>query len=372
MKVILFTLICLLISHSVFGQPNYAKANSEVKKENTLTQKPAYFNMNWKPGILLKPKITSIIIKIDSLGEQNINLYINESNEPLLYSADITTAVCADGECRLMHLRLYWNLLGGYAGYDQFPGLPLTKNDHDEFLEKDYLKLHELLMDNNSILKRKKIDELVVKTKKTQIGDVDAISGATIKEVKESVVKGGLYSCYTAWHLVHGDIQADIKKHTLSLLNKNMKEKMLNSNDFNYQLFVLNRINEEEFVQNNLQISKIFKKGIPLIRSVIVKNLPKAIWDSHKLQQPFWDSYAVVDINSRSLLMEHLGSVSEKILEQLSNQLSIMTKNQLKLFLKSLENNPVINNDILDNLMIYSNSEKANYSYIVTSFLEGN
>ena len=86
-----------------------------------------------------------------------------------------------------MHIRLYWTLLGEYAGFDRYVDLPLTKHDHDEFKEEDYQKLHSLLKDPNSVLRRRTIDELVEKPKQRTVNGVDALSGATIAEVKESV-----------------------------------------------------------------------------------------------------------------------------------------------------------------------------------------
>ncbi|NNE75467.1 MAG: hypothetical protein HKN31_00135, partial [Pricia sp.] len=212
---------------------------SNTIQNKGIYQKPEFYTMQWKQGTQFTEKPTAISIEVDSIGQQEVRLLVNGKDEPILYASDISTPVCADGECRLMHIRLYWSLLGEYAGFDRYPKLPLTKHEHDEFLSVDYIKLHQLLMDDNSILKRKKIHELVDKPKQSKIEGVDAVAGATIKEVKESVVAGALYSCYTAWHLVHGPVRDEIKKHTLTLLNDTMVSEMILSNNSDYQLFVL-------------------------------------------------------------------------------------------------------------------------------------
>lgn len=145
-----------------------------------------------------------------------VRLLSNKEGEPLLYFADIKTSVCADGMCKLTHIKVYWNLLGNYVGYDIDPKLPLTKWQHNHFNTEDYAKLHQLLLDDNSILKRRKmsdlLDETTAPSSATDSNEIDAISGATKKEIEKSIVKGALYSCYTIWHIIHGEVKRKNKK----------------------------------------------------------------------------------------------------------------------------------------------------------------
>ena len=91
-----------------------------------------------------------------------------------------------------MNIRVFWDLSGGYWGFDTIPGRPLTKNDHLDFNQEDYQKLHELLLDEQSILKRRHKDDLFDKEEKRVSQVVDAVTGATSKEVKEAVVDGAV------------------------------------------------------------------------------------------------------------------------------------------------------------------------------------
>ena len=163
-------------------------------QQDTFQERPEFYVLDWKNGTMLTRTETGISIEIDSMGLQNVDLLKDKNGKPILYVSEISTPVCADGNCRLMDIRLYWTLLGDYAGFDRYPMLPLTKHDHDEFLIEDYIRLHHLLIDNNSILKKRTIDELVEKPKKTIENEVDALSGATVAEIKEAVVSGALYS----------------------------------------------------------------------------------------------------------------------------------------------------------------------------------
>jgi len=366
-KVGFITLFVTVMGFAQFGTPNAVPRNTDGKG---LSARPLFYVLDWKLGTQLREEPTELAIEVDSLGLQEVNALVDVGGTKVLYTSDISTPVCADGECRLMHIRLYWTLLGDYAGFDPYPHLPLTKHDHDEFRTSDYLKLHQLLMDDNSILKRRKIDELVEKPKEPAMEGVDAVAGATIKEVKESVVDGALYSCYTAWHLVHGPIKEAILKRTKASLEEATVLSMLSSNHPQYQMFALKRLDQDQYEENHDRIAEIFASGIPLVRSFIVKNLPESFWQSQEIQRPFWQNFSTIDINSRSLLLNHLDKAPEAVVENLSQQMASMTKNQLKLFLEHLEGSEKVNPRIKANLMAFSSADTETNAYLVAYFLE--
>ena len=107
-----------------------------------------------------------------------------------------------------------------------------------------------------------------------------------------------------------------------------------------------------------------------MVRTFIIKTLPDPFWNSERLQRPFWDSFSQVDINSRSLLLEHLDTAPESVVESLSTYLDSMTKNQLKRYLRYLEGLEGISAFIKKNLIVFSNTDSATYAYIAASFLE--
>lgn len=364
-SVILFLVI---ISLELFN-PIYAFPKNIIQ-DDILEHSPEFFALAWKEGTVLAKKETSMYIEVDSLGRQNINILVNKKQEPVLFTSNISTSVCADGECRLMKIQLYWTLLGGYAGFDPYPGFPLTKHEHDEFLNADYLKLHQLLLDNKSILKQRKIDELIDKPKQLDLNGVDGLSGATIAEVKETVVAGALYSCYVAWHLVHGVIKVKLKAYTLSKLNDEMVINMLYSNNLDYQMFCLNSIDELKYTEHHDRIMEIFDSGIPLVRAIIIKNFSENFWNTPELQEPIWNYFSTIDVNNRSLLLNHLDKATNEILEDLSSELKVMTKNQLKIYLINLENKISIDAPIIRNLRRFSEANKYTYAYLVQNFLE--
>lgn len=363
--------ITLFITTMGLAQFGTQKVVPNILGDSIFNESPEFFTMEWKKGTTLTKLETDIYIDIDSTGLQSVNMLVDEKGLPVLYNSNISAPVCADGECRLMEIRLYWNILGRYAGFDWIKGLPLTKHDHDEFLEADYLKLHQLLIDDNSILKRREIEDLVETPKDSVMENVDGISGATKEEVKESVVSGALYSCYIAWNLVHGEVKSEIMNHTLSLMSYEMVIGMLYSNNVDYQFFALNTLNEYQYEDHYIRVAEIFKTGIPLVRTFIVKSLPRSFWKSDELQKPFWECFSIIDVNSRSLMLDHLEKASESVIESISAELQIMTKNQLKKYLQDLKERGNLSAVTMINLEVFAISENATFVYLVKEFLEG-
>lgn len=368
MKILVLTI--LIWGLGLLSTQKLIRNYSTDEQKKALTKKPEYYAMEWQDGIVLYNKPTSFFIEVETMGNQNVDLLVTDLQRPVLYTTDICTPVCADGECRLMYLTLYWNLLGSYVGYDKVEGQSLTKHDHVEFVDQDYEKLHQLLLDDNSILKRRKIDELVLKPKESELDGVDAIAGATIVEVKESVVDGALYSCYVAWNIAHGPIKEELQEYTAALFDKELKRYMLMSNEQDYQMYALNSLSESEFMEYKDRIAQIFGESIPLVRTYIVQNLPKLFWQTEDLQIPFWDSFAEVDINTRSLLLNHIHEAPVNVLVSLAGNLELMTKNQLKLYLEAIEKKVLTNPDINAQLLRFAESGNHTYGYIVTEFLE--
>lgn len=363
MKIVIRIIFLVFISFLM----QCALPNLKVKKDSTLVKKPAFYDLGWEPNTKLSKGHLPIFIETDTVGRQQL-FVLSNNNTPVLYSAQITTPVCADGDCKLMNITLYWTLLGDYAGFDTDENRPLTKHDHDEFLPEDYLKLHQLLLDNNSILKNRTIDELVTSPKQLQLEGIDALSGATITEVKESVVHGALYSCYVAWHLVHNSgVKEKIKTHTASMESTALRVALLYEDNTEYQLYALERLSLEQYTNHFKRISAVYKTSIPLVRSLIIKRMPVTFWRTSELQYEFWNSFSEVDVNTRSLLLKHLNEVPIQVLESLSEELPIMTKNQLKVYLGAIETH---HTQIHNTIKVFANSEHNTYSYIAKEFLE--
>ena len=140
----------------------------------------------------------------------------NADGLPELYSLALDTQTCFDEVCKPLQLTLNWDPFGRYAGFDFDPDNPLTKMKHEPFGPRDYEKLDELLSDNASLLGQHPLNFFVLDEPPKGEG-VDALSGATPKAVKNSVVGGAAYSSWLLWQWAHGDIVPQLRTETARL-----------------------------------------------------------------------------------------------------------------------------------------------------------
>lgn len=296
---------------------------------------------------------------------------------PLFYYSDILTPVCIDNICKPMAIEIYWNLAGHYVGYGVHQDELLTKYDHDLFETEDYQKLHDLLLDRHSILEQKTLDDLfdhhVDNLEKVTFNgkEVDAISGATKKEISASVVEGALYSCYTIWHLVHGPVVREIKEHLAALQIKGLKRCLLFSPYEDYQIMAIQRFEGEMLGTYLDRILEIFKTGNPLLRSVILKKLPKSYWSDERFDKMVYGIFAQLDLNSKTLLMNNLAYLSPAFISSLMFELKHFSKNQLRTYLAFLEKHPSqFTPKMLVELKRVGLDPNYAYGYLVEIFLE--
>ena len=303
---------------------------------------PLHFNMNKEYERVDTVQMVFSFANKDTSSFNDVKLLLDTIGKPLLYFSEIQTPVCIDGLCKPMHIGIYWNLLGSYVGYETFDESPLTKYDHDLFEAADHLKLHQLLSNPNSIIRRKKLSELfdtnsrLTEKVKYKGVEIDGITGATNKEIKSSVVEGALFSCYTIWHLVHGAVTEQMAEHLDSIYDRHLAKAFLYSPYSDYQLYALKHLAAEDFDKYPDAIIDIFNSAKPLTRTYLLKKLPKdRLSSNEKLCAALYSNFSKVDINSRTLLMRLLPYVHLISSELLATQIPSMSKNQLQLFFKN-------------------------------------
>lgn len=163
-----------------------------------------------------------LVDKEDSLSSRELIELRDDKGFPVWFGRDFHKVVCLTGQCRMVHLWLFWDGAGNYLGFQEHPGDPLTKTDHTFFSAADKHKLHRILSDSFSVLKDLKQEELIMKPEKNE-GKVDAISGATQPSLQEYLVRNAAYTCYTLWHTVYGDTREEI----LRIVEKRADEEYL-------------------------------------------------------------------------------------------------------------------------------------------------
>jgi hypothetical protein len=222
-KYFLYLLVPFLISFSLYE-------HREVEMKHA-------FNVTTKDSIVLK-----------------VNLAYDSAGLPDYYQCWVESPVCDDGLCKLIALDMYWDLLGNYRRFDVPDGRPLTKWDHLEFTGEDYRKLHDILGDKRSLLGSvSNIDDLFEKDTKKVSETVDAVTGATKETVKKAVVDGAVYSSYTMWHIVHGEISNKIAASIPSMVNEDLLQKFLQSEHYPYQYYALDYLVRHDQVNDYLE-----------------------------------------------------------------------------------------------------------------------
>lgn len=312
----------------------------------------------------------------DTLVEHSVFLLSDEQNKPLLFYSDILTPVCIDNICKPMYIELYWNLLGNYVGYDVVEEEPLTKYDHELFEEADYKKLHELLLDKHSILERKSLtdlfnNEVEAAQKVTYKGqEVDGFTGATKKEIKGSVVEGALYSCYAAWHLVHGVVAQKMDSVLQRIYSTRLEKYMLYSDYEDYRFYALQQLDTDQFARHTDQLFTIFKTGKPIVRSYWLKKVPLSLFASEDGTNALYEDLESFDINSRTTLLHKLPEVNETAANLIAQQVALLSRNQLHIYLNFLEADTALQTPVvIEALGEIVAAETYAYAYLVESFL---
>ena len=218
------------------------------------------------------------------------------------YESTVRSPVCNDTLCQVVLLKVYWDLKGNYIRFDTLVNHPLSKNDHKPFTSSDYRKLHLSLMDQNSVLGRKKEDELIDKIRTRYSEKLDAVTGATDLQIKNAVVEGALYSTYTLWHLVNGNIRSVLTNCTMENYNSKMEEQLIFSDDSKAIIFALGQFEDHDYIDRFQEVIRIMKKRYPLVNFYIAKNLPSEVFLSEENLKSISLVWELLDPNTRSIL----------------------------------------------------------------------
>lgn len=214
-------------------------------------QKIQYFQSS---TISLEPdntKAFSINFK-DSIPSDTLFQIRSQEGIPISYYRKVNTGICFDNQCRLLDIKLFWNITGRYLGFELPEKEFLSKAEHEPFEEKEYERLHEILAHSESPLGKFAYNQLMVATVPNFAG-VDAVSSATSPDVLQHVVEGAVYTTYMLWHTVYGNTQDEVKQLTLSLLTPELVLQILESLDASDRMWVVNEIPEEMEIINELR-----------------------------------------------------------------------------------------------------------------------
>lgn len=251
----------------------------------------------------------AFVFKTDEFAVASpINICL-KNNVPVGYQATLNMAVCDDKLCANVYLKMTWDLAGNFAGFDTLQGKPLTKFDHKRFTDADYRKLDQILKDRNSMLRVLSKNELVDKSVVVKSATVDAVTGATPATVKKAVVDGAVYSSYALWHMANGAVRDSIRAFTLRNYSGEVVFNLIDSENFETQIFALKRLSVNDFLQQFDRLLIAMPKSSPVVSAYIITKLLSCKL-SHDQQLKLVKAISGLDGYSKSIFIDRI--IAEK------------------------------------------------------------
>jgi hypothetical protein len=284
-----------------------------------------------------------------------LNLALDAAGKPKYFFRNIFTPVCNTGECRPVRVNMYWDLLGNYLRYDLPGNEVLTKTDHRDFKEEEYRKLQDILANESSILAELKMEDLVVKGTENISDSANVRTGATLKTIKNEVIEGAVFTCYTLWHFAHGPTSAQIQKITVSLETPSMLHSFLRSSNHHYQYWAMDKVmNEEGKVLAGYEEDMagiIQGQNIFTARYALQKLHPDYFLPA-KRQAWLWSVYAKAAYPLQMAILKKLAGiqVNEKLCEKIAASATDGNREQLQAKLKILTARPKLPGKALKSL----------------------
>lgn len=325
-------------------------------------------------NIVADDKAFSIYID-DPAGDSiqiDVNLQYNQQ-QPQFYYSHVETPVCKEGLCHILVVNLYWDLLGNFQKYELPPGRPLTKFDHEEFTKADYEKLDNILADKRSLLGEYAVEDLVDESTELVSKEVDAVTGATMKSVQNTVVSGAVYSTYALWHLVNGEIPQRIPTITESIWNNNLLNQFLDSDHYPYHYYALDRLSEDKFVRYLPEIIRLMNESSIFVSRYAINKFPTALCQDSVGQTALVQRFATTDFRTQEVILEKIRAVPlyEPSLALLVEHLDKLSEQQVHQILNMvLANADRLSNKILDPMVALLDHPNPVYAKLVWQTLQ--
>ena len=305
-----------------------------------------------------------------------LKLALDENGKPQYFFRNIFTPVCYTGECKPVYINFYWDLLGNYVRYDLPEGKILTKVDHDEFKEEDYEKLRDILGRSTSIFADLKMEDLMTKGTDSLSANVDAKTGATLKTIKNEVIDGAVYTCFTLWHIAYGKLVINkMKEVTESYVNSEMLHNFLASNNYHYQYWAMEKVIDKSGALNNDfedDIEQIIRgKNLFTARTALQKT-GSDFFSNNSKQNWLWETYKSSSYPLQIAILKKLESitVNEKLSNELAANATESNAEQFKLKLVILAKQKKLSDHTLALLASNLKSENDQYTAEIYQTLE--
>lgn len=207
-----------------------------------------------------------------------VYLVHSERNKPLFYKARLQSPVCMEDLCNPIDVEIEWDLLGDFKGYNEYPDEPITKFDHKPLTLEDHEKLKNILGNKESLLQDYRIEDLVDPSDLIYSEELDGMTGATSKTFENDIVPGAVYTCYTLWHFVNGDLQNKLKEYSESIMNEDLLVDMIQSGKKNYLEYILKNGPDTHSPEVNQALGSLIWESDPISGVKIISALNDGFW----------------------------------------------------------------------------------------------
>lgn len=245
-----------------------------------------------------------------------VHLSTDKHNTAQNYISHIKAPVCEDGLCYDVELMVYWDLTGNFERFELLPEKPLTKLKHIPFTPGDYQKLTELLSTSSPTLSKYRKQELT-----TKIQNIDGVTGATVAAVKEETIPGAVYTCFTLWHLIHGNVADSIRKNTSGMLSGKVVKKIIDYKSESGDYYLLQYLSDKEFTNNLPDLLPLSIRNNWYFSKLFFESVPETLVANSEFQQFFAGNYSKIEYPGQIYLLKKLQNKS------ISNQLAISLLN---------------------------------------------
>jgi hypothetical protein len=318
------SIILLLISHlPLLSLAERNGAESGIKKDD--------------PTVTEIQTIREFTITENDTLSYTLKLALDDSGRPQYFFRNIFTPVCYTNECKPVHIDFYWDLLGNYMRYEMPKGKILTKVDHDEFEEKDYQKLADILSRSNSIFADLKMEDLLTSGTDSLTDDVDAKTGATLKTIKNDVIDGAVYTCFTLWHIAYGkQVVDEMKRITESYRNDEMLHNFLSSSNYHYRYWAMEKVIDAKGLVKKAFESHIEQviagKNLFTARTALQK-VGNSFFAGSRKQNWLWETYKSTSYPMQIAILKRLENVPniEDLQQKLATSIAGSNQEQFKL-----------------------------------------
>jgi hypothetical protein len=251
-----------------------------------------------------------------------------------------------------VYINFYWDLLGNYTRFDFPKGAVLTRMDHKPFKLEDYEKLQTILANTHSLLKEVSMEDLVGKGTENLADSVDAKAGATLKTVKNEVIDGAVYTCYTLWHIAHGKVVTEMQRIMETFKTDALLHRFLTDNNHHYQYWAMERVMTAEGIvapdfQSDMQ-QVIRGKNIFTARFALQK-VNAAFFADNARQQWLWETYQSASYPLQIAILKKMAMLplTYTLTEQVAHQVGKVNQEQGNLLLKALSSQPKLSEQTL-------------------------